>query len=287
VDEAGSRVRAEDRVDYGEEDVRRAAECLRQRLPVVPRVGLVLGSGLGAYANGLDHAIPFSEVPGLAGASVSGHEGRFVFGVRAGVPVAVQSGRFHVYEGMSAARVALPVRVLKALGAGVLVVTNASGGVTSRLEAGDLLVLEDHVHLQFRSPLRGRGPLVDATRFVDLSHPYAPRWIDLALETARCLGIPRVFSGTYASVLGPSYETPAEIRMLRELGADAVGMSTVPEVLTARQLGMEVLGLSAIANLAAGVGAERLTHEDVLRAAALAAERMTLLLDALLPDLVA
>ncbi len=279
--------REEDRLDYGEEEVRRAADFLSSRVDGKPRVAVAMGSGLGSYAEGLERArsVPFEEIPGFPESTVRGHAGRLVFGDRAGVPVIVQSGRFHVYEGIPAARVAFPVRVLHAMGVRIYVVTNAAGGLGSHLRPGDLLVIEDHMHLQFRSPLRGRGPLVDATRFVDLARPYAPRLIDLAAEVARRLALPRVFTGVYVSVIGPAYETAAEVSMLRKLGGDAVGMSTVPEVLTARQLGMEVLGLSAITNLAAGVSEGRLTHEDVLQTAEKTSKKMARLLDALLPAL--
>jgi len=274
-----------DRLDYGEDDVRRAAEFLGKCVKVKPRGAIALGSGLGSYAEGLEQAqsVAFEAIPGFPTSTVPGHAGRFVFGERGGIPLIVQAGRFHVYEGIPAARVAFPVRVLHALGVTTYVVTNAAGGLGSHLRPGDLLLIEDHVHLQFRSPLRGRGPLVDATRFVDLAHPYAPRLIELALETARRLAIPRVVTGVYVSVLGPAYETKAEVKMLRGLGGDAVGMSTVPEVLTARQLGMEVMGLSAITNLAAGVSSAPQTHEDVLRIAQQTSARMAQLLDALLP----
>jgi purine-nucleoside phosphorylase len=274
-----------DCLDHGEDEVQAAADFLAPRFWARPQVALALGSGLGNYAEQIERpvSVPFGEVPGFPESTVPGHAGRLVFGERAGVPVVVQSGRFHVYEGIPAARVAFPVRVLHALGVRSLVVMNAAGALGSHLRPGDLLVLEDHLHLQFRSPLRGRGPLVDATRFVDLSRPYAPRLIDLALDTALRLGIPRVVPGVYTSVLGPAYETAAEVSMLRFLGGDAVGMSTVPEVLTARHLDMEVLGLSAITNLAAGVGKDRLTHQDVLRIAGQTVDRLTLLLDAVLP----
>jgi purine-nucleoside phosphorylase len=276
-----------DRLDYTEEDVARGADFLASSVDKEPRVALALGSGLGSYADGVDspRSIPFEDIPGFPASTVPGHEGRLVFGLRAGVPVIVQSGRFHVYEGIPAAQVAFPVRVLHALGVRTYVVTNAAGGLGSHLRPGDLLIIEDHLHLQFRSPLRGRGLILEPTRFVDLAHPYAPRLIDLALGTAERLALPRVSTGVYASVLGPAYETAAEVSMLRRLGADAVGMSTVPEVLTARQLGMDVLGLSAITNLAAGVSRERLTHDDVLRIAGETSKRMALLLDALLPAL--
>jgi purine-nucleoside phosphorylase len=180
--------------------------------------------------------------------------------------------------------VGFPVRVLHAAGATVLVVTNAAGGVASALEAGDLMLIRDHVLFQFRSPLRGRGPLVDGNRFVDLSEPYSRRLASLAQAAARDRGI-RLRQGTYWSNAGPAYETPAEVRMIRKLGGDAVGMSTVPEVLTARHLGMEVLGLSGITNRAAGLSAEPLSHREVVAAAGELAVHLTDLILTLLPHL--
>jgi purine-nucleoside phosphorylase len=288
--------RDQDRILHTQEDVERAAEAIRGRIAAAkgpvrpeasPRAALVLGSGLGDYVQGLDDpiSIPFAEIPGFPSSSVTGHPGRLVFGRRAGIPVIVQAGRYHLYEGLGAAEVAFPVRVFHALGVRVLVVTNAAGGVAPHLRPGDLLLLEDHIHLQFRNPLRGRGPLVDRTRFVDLARPYAPRLVEAARSAALAARIPRVLTGTYWSTLGPSYETPAEVRMIRRLGGDAVGMSTVNEVLVARQLGLEVLGIACIANLAAGLGSSRLSHEDVLRTVADAAGRMGRLLDATLPVL--
>ena len=280
--------RTDDHLDYNADEVKRAADVLAKAVKMRPRVAVALGSGLSEYAEGVERgtAVPFGDVPGFPESTVPGHAGKLMFGERAGVPVIVQSGRFHVYEGIPASRVAFPVRVLHAMGVETLVVTNASGALGSHLRPGDLVIIEDHLHLQFRSPLRGRGPLVDSDRFVDLSHPYDPRLIDLALETSLRLGIPGVRTGVYASVLGPAYETAAEVAMLRRAGADAVGMSTVPEVLTARHLHMQVLGLSAITNLASGVGKEQLSHPDVLRVAARTAKRMSQLLDGLLPQLV-
>lgn len=284
--------RETDRILHDAGDVARAAGMIRERLagagPVSePRAAFVLGSGLGAFAAGLvDRVeIPFAEIPGFPPSSVAGHAAAMVFGSRAGLPVVVQSGRYHVYEGLSAAEAGFPVRVLRELGVKTVVVTNAAGGVAPRLRPGDLLLLEDHIHFQFRSPLRGRGPLVNSNRFVDLARPYSPRLLESALRASREAGVPRVDVGVYWSTLGPSYETPAEIRMIRRLGGDAVGMSTVNEVLVARQLGMEVLGIACIANLAAGLGPARLTHEDVLRAVEAASGRMVRLLDAVLPDL--
>jgi purine-nucleoside phosphorylase len=172
---------------------------------------------------------------------------------------------------------------MQALGATTLVVTNVAGGVNHHFEPGDVMLIEDHLNFQFRSPLRGRGPLVDRDRFVDLAEPYSRRLLELARKTMLEIGIPRIEAGTYFGVLGPSYETPAEIRMIKKLGGDAVGMSTVPEVITARHLGMEVLGICCISNLAAGQSGTPLSHDDVIRGAAAMEEKLKSILTALLP----
>jgi len=255
-----------DRLGYGPEEVARAAETVRRRTSLEPAIALILGSGLGAMADGLADAvaIPYADLPGFPRSTVAGHAGRLVVGRSGDVPVAAQQGRFHLYEGYSAAEVTFPLRVLHALGAHTLLVTNAAGGVDPRLEPGDLMVIEDQVNFQFRSPLRGSGPLVDRDRFVDMGDALSPKLVDLALRVAAEKGIPRVRAGTYWGNLGPAYETPAEVRMVRTLGGDAVGMSTVPEIVVARHLGMEVLGIACISNLAAGLSPTPLTHDEVM-----------------------
>jgi purine-nucleoside phosphorylase len=258
--------RSRDRLDYGREEVERAVATVRERTELRPEIALILGSGLGKVGDELEGAvaIPYGEIPGFPRSTVAGHAGRLVLGHLGDVPVAVQQGRFHLYEGYAAAEVTFPLRVIHGLGARKLLVTNAAGGADPRLQAGDLMVIEDQVNFQFRSPLRGNGPLVNSDRFVDLGDAYSPRLVDLALRTAAETGIPRVRAGTYWGNLGPSYETPAEVRMVRTLGGDAVGMSTVPEVVVARHLGMEVLGIACISNLAAGLSPTPLTHEEVM-----------------------
>jgi purine-nucleoside phosphorylase len=255
-----------DLLRYGPEEVARAVETVRSRTPLVPEVALILGSGLGGMADGFEDAVrvPYAEIPGFPRSTVEGHAGRLVLGRVGKTPAVAQQGRFHLYEGYSAAEVTFPLRVLHALGARILLVTNAAGGVDPRLRPGDLMVIEDQVNFQFRSPLRGRGPLVDADRFVDLGDALSPRLVDLALRVAAEQGIPRVRAGTYWGNLGPAYETPAEVQMVRTLGGDAVGMSTVPEVVVARHLQMEVLGIACISNLAAGLSPTPLTHEEVI-----------------------
>lgn len=237
---------------------------LRERVTRRPRVMLVLGSGLGALAEEIEDPvrIPFAEIPGFAPATVKGHTGALVAGLLEGVECIALQGRYHLYEGHPPALVTLPIRAMAALGARTLIVTNAAGGINQTFRAGNLMLIDDHLNLMGRNPLM--GPVVPGDeRFPDMSEPYDRGLQRLAEETAVARGIQTV-RGVYAAVTGPSYETPAEIRMLARLGADAVGMSTVPEVLTARALGVRVLGISLISNLAAGLSAAPLSHEEVV-----------------------
>jgi purine-nucleoside phosphorylase len=243
----------------------RTAAAVAARCGVTrPAAALILGSGLGGFARHIEGAtrIPFGEIPGLPRTAVQGHAGELVHGIVHGQEVIALSGRLHLYEGHSASVVALPVRILHALGAGVLFVSNAAGAIRPGVAPGTLMVIRDHINLSFRNPLIG-PPVVGDTRFPDMSSPY-----DSALgasfgAAARAAGAD-VIEGVYAGVLGPSFETPAEVRMLSAMGADAVGMSTIPEVLVARALGMRVLGVSCLTNAAAGTTPQRLTHAEVL-----------------------
>lgn len=241
-----------------------AAEYLAGRIGLTPEVQLVLGSGLGGVAEAVEGAVevPFPEVPGLPAAGVAGHAGRFVAGTMGGRAVLLQSGRFHLYEGHPPDLVVAPVRIAAALGARTLILTNAAGGIHPALEPGALMLLDDHMDLMARSPLAGAVRPGEA-RFPDMSAPYDPALQDVALEEAAELAVP-LHRGVYAGLLGPSFETPAEIRMLQRLGADAVGMSTVPEVITARALGLRCLAFSAITNRAAGLAPEPPSHEEVM-----------------------
>jgi purine-nucleoside phosphorylase len=214
--------------------------------------------------------VPFDAVPGFPSATVAGHSGALIAGTLDGRRVVTLAGRFHMYEGHDAALAALPTRVLHALGVRTLIVSNAAGAVRLALRPGDLMLVRDHINFMFRNPLLGpvqRGE----TCFPDMSSPYDPALGELARETARDEGIPLV-EGVYCGLLGPSYETPAEVRMLAFLGADAVGMSTVPEVLVARALGVRVLGVSCITNLAGGLAATPITHAEVLETTARVAQ---------------
>ncbi|HYE59468.1 MAG TPA: purine-nucleoside phosphorylase, partial [Rhodothermales bacterium] len=235
-------------------DLAEALAFLRLRTDAVPETALVLGSGLGSLADAAAEAIriPTAEIPGYPASTVAGHAGELVFGRLEGCPVVFVNGRVHLYEGHDPRSVTFPVRLAHALGARRLLLTNAAGGIHPNLRAGSLMLIEDHLNLAFAAPLA--GPVDEgAVRFPDMSAPYSRAWMDRAEAAALRLGV-RLHRGTYAWTMGPSYETPAEIRMFARLGADAVGMSTVPETLQAVALGMEVLGISAITNRAAGLG---------------------------------
>lgn len=242
-----------------------AAASLRERLQVrAPVAAIVLGSGLGALADRVQDArrVPYAEIPGFHAPGVEGHRGELIAGALAGREVLLLAGRFHLYEGHSAQVAAFPVRVVHALGARVLFVSNAAGGVNRGFAPGTLMMITDHINLQFRNPLVGRQERGD-TRFPDMSAPYAPRLQALLDEAAREGGL-SLARGVYAGLLGPSYETPAEVRMLATLGVDAVGMSTVPETIVAAALGMEVAGVSCITNPAAGTNSAPLNHAEVM-----------------------
>ena len=229
-----------------------------------PALALVLGSGLGGLTAEIEArtVVPYDEVPGFPRASVKGHAGVAVIGTLDGVRVLAFSGRFHLYEGHTPGTAALLPRVAHALGARALFVSNAAGGIAPALQPGHLMLIRDHINLMFRNPLMGPRVATDE-RFPDMSDPYDAKLRASMREAAHALQV-ALAEGVYAGLLGPSYETPAEIRMLARLGADAVGMSTVPEVIAARAMGMRVVGISCITNAAAGLGAEPLSHTDVL-----------------------
>jgi purine-nucleoside phosphorylase len=246
-----------------------SAAAVRARLPgLEPEVALVLGSGLAGAVRLLEGArtLPLADVPHVLTPSVSGHPGRLSVGRVGAFRVAVLQGRLHTYEGWSAAETAYPVRLLITLGARVVVLTNAAGGVREGLRGGDWLVVTDHLNLSGKNPLEGPNDDRLGPRFPDLSAAYDPRLLDLLLRAGEAAGV-RLHEGVYAMMAGPSYETPAEIRMLRRLGADAVGMSTVPEAIAAVHMGARVACLSCITNAAAGLGGPPLSHADVEAAA--------------------
>jgi purine-nucleoside phosphorylase len=232
---------------------------------VEPRIALVLGSGLGAFADEFDDAvaIPYSEIPGFKQSTVPGHEGRLVIGSVDSVPVVAMQGRVHYYEGYSLEEVTFPIRTFKLLGIKTLILTNASGGINVELGQGTLMVLSDHVNLMGDNPLRGPNDERFGPRFPDMTAVYARDLQEFVVEEAKTIGVD-VRRGIYGALSGPSYETPAEIHLLRNLGADAVGMSTVPEAIVARHMGLEVLGISCITNMAAGISDEPINHEEVM-----------------------
>jgi purine-nucleoside phosphorylase len=243
-----------------------AGAVVRARSPLRPSIGVVLGSGLGAFADSLEEAVAvaFADVPHFPGSTVVGHEGALVVGRCRDVPVAVLKGRVHFYEGYPLEEVVFPVRVLGRLGVKTVVLTNAAGAVNPGFAVGDLMVIEDHINL-LGNPLLGPNVEGLGPRFPDMTEAYDRGLRDAAEEACRAAGVP-CRRGVYVSIPGPSYETPAEIRMFRTMGADAVGMSTVPEVIAARHMGMRVVGLSCLTNMAAGVSDRKLDHRDVLAA---------------------
>jgi xanthosine phosphorylase len=267
--------------------VQSALDVIRTKAPgFVPKVGMILGSGLGGLADAVEGAIaiPYAELPGFPRPSVEGHEGRLVLGRLSGVPVACLQGRAHLYEGVPAAAVNGPVRTLRALGCEILVLTNASGSLNPDLAPGTLVAIADHVNLLGQNPLAGPNDATVGPRFPDMSEVYDRGLRERARKVGRKLGIP-LASGVYLATLGPSFETPAEIRAFGALGADLVGMSTVPEAISARHAGMEVLGISIVTNLAAGLNATPLAHEETLARAAEAGEGLKRLLLGLLGEL--
>ena len=255
-----------------------AADGVRGRIGVrAPVAAIVLGSGLDGLAGRIEDPVrvPYAAIPGFHPTSVAGHRGELIHGTLAGREVLALAGRFHMYEGHGAHTAAFPVRVLHALGVRVLFVSNAAGGINRSFAPGDLMIIEDHLNLMFRNPLTGAVEPTD-DRFPDMSAPWSPRLIALLRECAKQAGVP-VRSGVYAGLLGPNYETPAEVRMLATLGADALGMSTVPEAIVARALKMEVAGVSLITNLAAGISGAALDHAVAVEAGAEAAGRFAAL----------
>lgn len=265
-----------------------AAELIRSRTSLEPRVAVVLGSGLGEFADELEARVEISygEMPGWPVSTALGHAGTLALGTIGGVPLVVMRGRAHLYEGFSAAEVAFGVRVLGRLGVRTIVLTNACGGVREDLVPGQLVLVSDHINLQGASPLIGPNDESLGPRFVDMSNAYDPGLRAAARDAAARLGF-ELPEGVYAAWLGPAFETPAEIRLTRTVGGDLVGMSTVPEVLAARHVGLRCLAISCVTNMAAGVQPEPIDHQKVLEIGALAQGRLTALLRELLPALAA
>lgn len=249
-------------------EVDTAAAYLREHLPFAPDLALVLGSGLGGLAQEVEDpvVIPYREVPGFPISTAPGHAGQFVAGRLGGKNVLCMQGRFHYYEGHEMSAIALPVRVFKALGCRALVLTNAAGGVNWDFNVGDFMLITDHINFMGANPLRGANDDSIGPRFCDMTHVYAPELQALALQVAAEQNLV-LQKGVYLGYMGPSFETPAEIRAFRTLGADAVGMSTVPEAIAASHCGLPVLGLSLITNMAAGMAGKRLSGDEVIEIA--------------------
>lgn len=268
------------------EKAQEAAEFIRSRYDKEIKIALVLGSGLGAFADDLENAvrIPYEEIPHFARSTVEGHAGQLVLGEIGGVPLAVQQGRFHFYEGYEMSQVIFPMRVFGVLGIKTVILTNAAGSVRTSMRPGNLMVIRDHINLMGVNPLRGAHDERFGARFPDMTEVYDKELQNLAYDEATAIAedsgevgseneIPHfMWRGVYCALSGPTYETPAEIRMFRLLGANAVGMSTVPEAVAARQQGMRVLGISCITNMAAGMSGGLINHHEVMETGAKVAE---------------
>ncbi len=251
-------------MDYYDK-VKEAADAIKVRVTTIPAIAVVLGSGLGDFTKSIEGAVsmPYDQLPHWPVSRVLGHEGRLAVGKARGRTIAALAGRCHAYEGYDLSTVTFAVRVLGLMGVKTLILTNAAGGINTGFAQGALMVIDDHINLVGNNPLAGPNDDRFGPRFPDMSDVYSPRMRGMAHRTAQDLGLP-LSHGVYAALLGPSYETPAEIRYLRTVGADAVGMSTVPEAIVARHMSIEVLGISCITNMAAGILPERLSHTEVV-----------------------
>ena len=266
----------------------RAAKFIRARARLRPRIALVLGSGLGAFADGMPRAVrvDYAKIPHFPRSTAVGHAGRLVIGEVGAVPVAVMQGRVHFYEGYTQQEVIFPMRVLARLGVRAVILTNAAGGINLEYDQGCLVVLRDHINFQGTNPLIGPNDSRFGERFPDMSRVYEPSYRKIALEEAARLGL-GTFEGVYAAMTGPSYETPAEIRALRNIGADLVGMSTVPEAIAASHLGIRVLGISCVTNMAAGILDQPITTEEVIETGERVKHQFVALLSAVIPRIAA
>jgi purine-nucleoside phosphorylase len=261
-----------------------AAQSILQRSPLRPRISLVLGSGLGSFADSLSDStkIAFAEIPAFPRSTAIGHAGQLVIGHVGAVPVAVLQGRVHLYEGYSAQEVAFPMRVFGRMGIRSVILTNAAGGINLTYKQGALVLISDHINLQGNNPLVGANDDRFGVRFPDMTHAYTKSYREMAQEEARNLGM-TLHEGVYAALLGPSYETPAEIRYLRTIGADLVGMSTAFEVIAARHMGIDVLAISCVTNMAAGILDQPLSHQEVMETGERVKTSFEALLRAILP----
>jgi purine-nucleoside phosphorylase len=263
-----------------------AAQFLLSQTPVRPKIGLVLGSGLGGFADELSDStrVPYTNIPFFPRSTAVGHAGQMVIGKAAGVPVAVMQGRVHLYEGYSAHEVTFPMRVFDCMNIRAVILTNAAGGINLEYKQGALVVLTDHINLQGHNPLVGPNDERFGPRFPDMTQAYCKAYREIALAAAKQAG-KTLYQGVYAGLLGPNYETPAEIRYLRTIGADLVGMSTVPEVIAARHMGMKALAISCVTNMAAGILDQVINHEEVLETGERVKGDFVALVRAVLPEI--
>ena len=246
------------------EKLGKAAQYIQSIKATKPKVGIVLGSGLGAFVEQIENKtiIPYNDIPFFKKTTVEGHEGRLILGKVNGIEIVVLQGRLHAYEGLPMEEVVFPVRLLSILGISSLILTNAAGGVNLNYRPGDLVLIRDHINLMGRNPLVGPNNNQMGPRFPDMTHTYNPKLCEILLNVSKSLGY-EMKEGVYAGVLGPTYETPSEIKMIRILGGDMVGMSTVPEAIAANHLGLKVCGISCITNMGAGILNQTLKHEDI------------------------
>jgi len=266
--------------------IEETAAFIKTRTDISPLVGIVLGSGLGGVVSRMEiqHTIPYSDIPNFPQSTVAGHGGNLLFGRWNGVPVCVMQGRFHYYEGYPIQQVTFPIRVMKLLGVETLMVSNAAGGLNPAQHIGELMIINDHINMQPEHPLRGRNEERMGPRFPDMSEVYDPKLIALCKEKAAAMGL-HVSEGVYVGVQGPTFETPAEYRMFRLLGGDAVGMSTVPEIIVARHMQMRCFAMSVITDLGVDGKIVEISHNDVVKAANEAGEKMTELFGKMLEEM--
>ncbi|UOE96344.1 purine-nucleoside phosphorylase [Alkalihalobacillus sp. LMS39] len=261
-------------------------EWIQSKVTIQPKVGLILGSGLGVLADEIEHAItlPYADIPGFPVSTVEGHAGQLVIGELEGMPVMAMQGRFHYYEGYDLDDVTFPIRVMKEIGIETMMVTNAAGSLNQEFQPGDLMLITDHINQAGTNPLIGRNEAEWGVRFPDMSTAYTPELQTIVKEVAKACNVD-LKTGVYVWNSGPSYETPAEVRMLRAIGGDAVGMSTVPEVIVARHCDINVIGMSCITNMAAGILDQPLSHDEVMETADKVRETFTRLVKAVVREL--
>lgn len=262
-----------------------AMEWIQSKVTIQPKVGLILGSGLGVLADEIEHAItlPYADIPGFPVSTVEGHAGQLVIGELEGMPVMAMQGRFHYYEGYDLDEVTFPIRVMKEIGIETMMVTNAAGSLNQEFQPGDLMLITDHINQAGTNPLIGRNEAEWGVRFPDMSTAYTPELQTIVKEVAKTCNVD-LKTGVYVWNSGPSYETPAEVRMLRAIGGDAVGMSTVPEVIVARHCDINVIGMSCITNMAAGILDQPLSHDEVMETADKVRETFTRLVKAVVRE---